>query len=155
LQNRELESYWRFISSSLDRLIACLEGLAEAELNWRPLSNANSLYALAVHTMANAEENILATLCGQSVHRQRESEFSARGSSSEPVRAQWMALRERLAESLASLPSDELDREREHPRRGPLTGREVLLVVARHAAEHLGQAELTRDWLRANHDQSS
>jgi hypothetical protein len=28
---------------------------------------------------------------------------------------------------------------------GVLTGREVLLVVARHAAEHLGQVELTRD----------
>jgi hypothetical protein len=26
-----------------------------------------------------------------------------------------------------------------------LTGREILLVVARHAAEHLGQADLTRD----------
>jgi hypothetical protein len=30
-----------------------------------------------------------------------------------------------------------------------VTGRAILIVVARHAAEHLGQAELTRDLLRA------
>jgi hypothetical protein len=38
---------------------------------------------------------------------------------------------------------------RQHPRRGPLSGREILIVVARHAAEHLGQAELTRDLMKA------
>jgi hypothetical protein len=26
-----------------------------------------------------------------------------------------------------------------------VTGREVLMILARHAAEHVGQAELTRD----------
>lgn len=154
MQDREIELYWRFISSSIDRLLVCLEGLTDDELNWQPVSNANSLYALAIHTMANAEENILATLCGQSVQRQRESEFRARGSSSKPVLAQWAALRQRLAESLAQVAVQELDRERQHPRRGRVTGREVLLVVARHAAEHLGQAELTRDLLQAKHVQS-
>jgi hypothetical protein len=32
---------------------------------------------------------------------------------------------------------------RQHPRRGPLTGREILIVVARHAAEP------TRDLMKA------
>ena len=41
-----------------------------------------------------------------------------------------------------------LDRERTHPRRGALTAREVLIVVARHAAEHWGEAQLTRSLLR-------
>jgi hypothetical protein len=36
-----------------------------------------------------------------------------------------------------------------HPRRGAISGREILIVVARHAAEHLGQAELTRDLWKA------
>ncbi len=31
------------------------------------------------------------------------------------------------------------------PHRGNLTGREILLMVAHHLAEHLGQAALTRD----------
>ncbi|CAN5843324.1 hypothetical protein BH10CHL1_BH10CHL1_01810 [soil metagenome] len=45
--------------------------------------------------------------------------------------------------------ADELTRVRSHPRRGQITGREILLVVACHAAEHRGQAELTRDLLFA------
>ncbi|MBN1310607.1 MAG: hypothetical protein JXB30_04240 [Anaerolineae bacterium] len=35
----------------------------------------------------------------------------------------------------------------EHPRRGQMAGRAELIIVARHAAEHMGQAELTRDLL--------
>jgi hypothetical protein len=54
-----------------------------------------------------------------------------------------------MALALASLPVGDLDRERPHSRRGTLSGREVLLVVARHAAEHWGEAQLTRSLLRA------
>jgi hypothetical protein len=43
----------------------------------------------------------------------------------------------------------ELAAMRTHPRRGPMSANEILLVVARHAAEHLAQAELTRDLLQA------
>lgn len=38
---QEVASFWRFISSSIDRLVGCLEGLNEQELNWRPLATAN------------------------------------------------------------------------------------------------------------------
>ncbi len=39
---------------------------------------------------------------------------------------------------------------RQHPRRGEVRGFDVLLVVARHAAEHLAQAEVTRTIVQAN-----
>jgi hypothetical protein len=147
---REPLLFWRFIGSSLDRLVACLEGLSADELNWRPPApEANSLYALATHTLGNAEENILETLGGQIVGRNREAEFAVAGSSSTEVAARWRELRERLAQALTDLPTGALDAEYPHPRRGTLTGRAILIVVARHAAEHLGQAELTRDLLRA------
>src|SRR3954454_10337579 len=98
---REPLLLWRFISSSLDRLVACLDGLSADDLNWRPPApEANSLYALAVHTLGNAEENILETLAGQVVGRDREAEFTAQGASSEVVAARWRALRERLARAL-------------------------------------------------------
>jgi len=64
------------------------------------------------------------------------------------VRDHWRELRARRETALAALPAGELDRERPQPRRGPLTGREVLLVVARHAAEHWGEAQLTRSLMR-------
>jgi uncharacterized damage-inducible protein DinB len=142
--------FWRYIASSLDRLVACLTDRSEAQLNWRPPAPAtNSLYALAVHTLGNAEENLLQTLAGQPVGRDRAGEFAARGDSAQVVAARWATLRAEVGARLASLPADALDVTYHHPRRGPLTGREILIVVARHAAEHLGQAELTRDLLHA------
>lgn len=145
----EVAIFMRFITSSVNHILTCLDGLSEEDLNWHPLENANSLYVLATHTLGNVEENLLGVLCGQHVHRQRESEFAVRGDSSETLKRRWHELQERIASALAQLPATELDRARDHPRRGHLTGREVLLVVARHAAEHMGQAELTRDLLYA------
>lgn len=147
-QSPEIQSFWRFIESSIDRLVACLDGLNEDELNWRPLSDANSLFVLATHILGTAEENILGVLCGQQVDRQRQAEFATRGGSAEPIRLRWNELRERMSQGLVRLSPAKLDDEREHPRRGRQTGREVLIVVARHAAEHLGHAELTLDLLR-------
>lgn len=62
--------YARYILSSLDRLMECIEGMEAAQWNWRPPApETNSVYVLAVHTLGNAEENILGTVCGQPVMR--------------------------------------------------------------------------------------
>ncbi len=141
--------FWRYIASSLDRLVAVIDGLDAADLAWRPpAAEANSLYALVVHTLGNAEENLFETLGGQPIGRDRAGEFAARGDLA-TVTAKWDALRPRLAATLASLPDGALNATYQHPRRGSISGRDILIVVARHAAEHLGQAELTRDLLRA------
>jgi hypothetical protein len=92
----------------------------------------------------------LGTLCGQAVDRDRDGEFAARGDNSAHLDARWRDLRARLEAGLTELPAGALDTTYTHPRRGILTRREILIVVARHAAEHLGQAELTRDLLRAS-----
>jgi uncharacterized damage-inducible protein DinB len=147
LPNKEIDSFWRFTISSVDRIVLCMDGLGEEDLNWRPLDNANSLYILATHTMENVEENILGNLCGQKISRQRENEFKVVGGSIEPVQQKWREIQERITSALAQLSTAELDREHEHPRHGKITGRDILIVVARHAAEHMGQTELTRDLL--------
>lgn len=136
---------WRFITSSVQRLLACLDGLDAAALNWRPLPNANSLYILATHIIGNIEETVLGLICGQTVVRDRDAEFAATGHDAASPRARWQRLEAQITQHLASLPPTELDRQRLHPRRGQLTGWEILIVVARHAAEHLAHAELTRD----------
>ena len=146
-QKQEIESFWGFISSSIEGIIECLDGLVEDDLNWRPLENGNSLYVIATHILGTAEENILGVLCGQSIQRQREAEFASRGTSFESIRSDWRELQERVKRSLDQLPSGELARKRKHPRREELTGLEVLIILARHAAEHMGHAELTRDLL--------
>jgi DinB superfamily len=153
--NRELLAASGFICRSVDRVIACLDGMPEDELNWRPpVPGANSLYAIAVHLMANTEENILGMHCGDPESAARDdvahnAEWTARGSDATAVAMEWMRLRQQIEAALSILPSSELERERDHPRRGRLTGRDILYVVARHGAEHQGQAELTRDLVRA------
>ncbi|HLZ58880.1 MAG TPA: DinB family protein [Ktedonosporobacter sp.] len=149
--SRESAIFCRYILSSLDRLLQCLDGLTEHQLNWHPPApNANSLYALVVHTMRNAEENILFTLSDQASPRQSAQEFATKGQSADELVVQWQGLRERLQQALMNLSDDDLAQEHRHPRRGPITGLDILIVVARHAAEHLGQAELTRDLVLAS-----
>jgi DinB superfamily len=150
-QTTELTSFRRHaLGSSLERIIACTEGLTDEELNWRPSApGANSLGAIALHALANAEENILGTLCGEAVARDRDSEFTGADVSPAAIQARAEEVQTRIREALARLTPEDLQRECQHPRRGPLSGREVLLIAARHAAEHVGQAELTRDLLRA------
>ena len=144
LSDKEVESFWSYIGSSVERILLCLDGLDENDLNWRPLDSANSLYVLAIHTIGNIEENILGVLCGQQINRRREDEFKVHGTKIEPVKQRWHEVQQRIHSQLTQI---DLDREYEHPRRGGITGRDVLIVVARHAAEHTGQAELTRDLL--------
>src|SRR5262249_55585965 len=100
-------------------------------------------------TFGNAEENILRTLCGQSIARSRAAELAASGESAERLREHWQKLRERIGEALTSLPANALDQPCRHPRAGEIAGREVLLVVARPAAEHWGEVQLTLSLLRA------
>ena len=152
-QSPEVASIWRFIDRSLERLVTSLDGLSEEDLNWRPAAaETNSLQVLAVHTLGNVEESVLEILCGQPVGRDRDAEFAAEaaaGPGGHPVRERWLALQRRAQACLADLPAGALDGEYTHPRRGTISGRDVLLIAATHAAEHAGQAELTRDLLRA------
>ena len=109
--------FWRYIASSLDRLIGCLDGLTPEELNWRPAAlDANSVYALAVHMLGTTAENLLGLLGGQPVRREREAEFAARAEvdSAGILSTYWDDLRQRLAATLTTLPSAALDQTYAH-----------------------------------------
>ena len=144
----ELELYWGFVSRSVDHIIACLVGLDSTQLNWRPCDDASSLYMLAAHMLGNMEEVILGLLCAQPVQRDRDAEFAAASDSVEPIRAQWHTLRQRIEKSLFGLGDEILTQRFTHPRRGEMSGQAIWMVVMRHAAEHMGHAELTRDLMR-------
>ena len=147
--NAEVAIFWRYAASSLDRLVAVVAGLDEIELGWRPpAEGANSLRVLAAHTIGNTEENLVGLLGEEHVARDRDAEFAADSGGGAELERRWRSLRPRVEHVLAGLDADALARRYAHARRGTVSGREVLLIVARHAAEHLGQAELTRDLLR-------
>jgi DinB superfamily len=146
----EIESFQHFIFGTIDAIVGALDGLSPEELDWRPAAPAtNSLYAIATHVLGNAEENLLGTLCGRPHGRDYATEFRATAVTPDAVRGRWAELRLRLERSLAELMPADLDGARRHPRRGTITGRDVLIVVARHAAEHWGEAQLTRSLVKA------
>jgi len=140
---------WGYAVRSVDRLLLCLDGLTPAELNWRPIPPANTLYALATHMLGNIQETVYGVICDQPVVREREAEFASHGSDSTLLMAQWQTLQTQIQPILYAFTAAELARPRLHPRRGLLSANEILTVVARHAAEHLAQAEFTRDLLLA------
>ena len=147
----EAETYARYIISSIDHLLECLDEVDTEGLNWHPnAKDTNSLFALATHAIANTAENVLGTACRLSEYqvRDHEAEFAAQGTLVSELRQYWSGIAAEIRKSLATMPREALGAPLAHPRRGEITTREVLLVAARHAAEHFGQAQLTRDlWL--------
>jgi len=141
----EARQFWGFISGSLDRLMGLVREQPEAVVRWTPIaSDANSIFVLAQHTIGNAADNLLAVLGGQEMVRDRAAEFETSTTVTALVE-RWSELRPALESQMRSLGTAEFLAEFVHPRRGAISGLSILIVVARHAAEHLGQAELTRD----------
>ena len=139
---------WSYIARSMEHIIGALSDLEDAgvPVDWRPPApEANSVYALAVHALGTTEHRLLAILCGLDVERDREAEFASQGGSSTAIHDEWRTLSARIDAALEQLTEADLATPRQHPERGEITGLEVLIVVARHMAEHAGQAALTRD----------
>ena len=80
----EIEAYSQQIRSLLERVRASLEGLSEAQLNWRPpIDGANSAYVIAAHTLGNARAWVLGIACGRATERDRPAEFRVAAGSAE------------------------------------------------------------------------
>ena len=150
-RSQEVATFWQYISGTLDRFMEVVVDCSVTELNWRPPApEANSIYVLAVHTLANARQNVLGKVCGQDVTRNRDEEFVQVATEENVSILWWPQLRADMEQALAGVEQSRLNVVIEDPDRGSVFGREFLLIVARHAAEHVGQAELTRDLARAS-----
>jgi DinB superfamily len=135
----------------IDRIIDLGAGLTDAQLAQMPgVAKWNSLGGIMWHVMANAEENILRVCGGMHVARDREYGFVDNNAHTRlGVSERWSELRSRLEAYFAGLEPADLDGLRTHRRRGQVTVLELLLVVLRHAGEHEGHAQMTRDYLLA------
>lgn len=149
----EVEAYRRRIRSLLARACGCLEGLSEAQLNWRSsMQGANSAYVIAAHAIGCARAFVLGIACGQDVERDRAAEFRASGPDATDLTAQVRRLSDDMDAALAALAPSALDRRLLPPRslfgEGELketSVREVFLDVVEHTSLHLGQLQITRD----------
>ena len=144
----EREALLRAFQRPIEEILSCVDSLRGDEIDRKiPEQTGNSVINIAAHVIANAEENVIERLGGTDVHRVRTEEFETKASTGDPLRDRWNELLPKIAQVIADLPADALEQEIDHPNRGLITGREVLLVVVRHANEHLGEAQVVRDLL--------
>src|SRR5438067_364680 len=72
IQGREISKFRDDLMWLLRHTVETLDGLSDAELNWRPqATDANSLLVLAAHTLGAAEAHVLGLLAGQQIDRVR------------------------------------------------------------------------------------
>jgi hypothetical protein len=151
--NAEIAAYDSSIRDRLTRAVACLDGLTEAQLNWRPAIDAtNSTYALAAHTLGNARAWVLGIACGRPIGRDRPGEFASAGSGAGPLRHELQSLSQQITAALTELDPARLDHRfvpgqelwgENTPRE--ISVRDALMQVVEHASLHLGHLEMTRD----------
>lgn len=147
------ERMWPYVGRTVDRLlVVAFDELNSAGRAWRPAApDANSVLTLVNHTISNAEDNLIGTIAGLDVAYNRQADFDAPETDPTAIRARWTRIREPFEAALPALDDAWMLETVQHPRRGPVTRFDTLVVVTRHAAEHLAHAELTRDLYRAAH----
>jgi hypothetical protein len=131
----------------VERVLSAADGLDATQLSWTPSTKgANSLVVLAAHTVGAAERHIVRTVGGGEVSGKRDDEFATEGDLA-PIRARWAAVRRKIVETIDNMPPGRLDDVVPKPSR-IRTIHGVLVHAIAHAAEHAGQAELTRDLVK-------
>ena len=158
--NPEIETYSKYIRKQIADVHAALKGLSEEQLNQRPdMPGANSGYVIATHVLGNARAWVLGIVCGQPLRRDRPGEFASSGTHEELAKAAC-ALSSEIDAALAALDASTLD-DRFVPLQElwgegdaqEITRREALAHVLEHAAMHLGQIQLTADFVRGQSGQ--
>ena len=150
--NAALAGAWSELEDSLSDLIALVEPLDEAAINWRPPApDSNSIAVLVRHTIGSASMWCSIAL-DEPFERDRDAEFRVHESPAALVAA--------LPEFVSSLRGqferlDAVDPASVHhdPRRGSdgeaHTAGWCIAHVLSHTGEHWGQIQLTRDLYRA------
>ena len=125
-----------------------IEGLTADALNWTPVTDANSIAALVVHTLGSEAEVLRAvrTIPGD---RDRDAEFRARAETVIDLVAQLDAGDAFLAEMTGGMTPADLTAMRPRGDRPPRTGLDWLISNYGHAREHLAHVQLTRQLFEA------
>jgi hypothetical protein len=148
MSSPEIESFRIRFGYEIDRLLETIKDLDQDAVNWKPPApGANSLLVLVTHALGSAEHHVVGEAAGKTVVRDRDAEFASQGASGH-LAARATDVRRRIDEALVGL-EGRLDEEREPPfRTWPgtrATVRDRLVHSVSHTAEHVGQAQLTRD----------
>ena len=150
---KEIQGYLEAMREMREEIVKVLEGLPEEALDWRPIQEqgelaTNSLAAMATHVAGSATYLIKEVVGGQSVHRDRQAEFEARGGSVSALKTRLDGAVKTMEETLSPLDDGQLDDDRKYRDRTAKV-RWIVLHVIEHTAQHVGHMQLTRQLWQA------
>jgi hypothetical protein len=136
----------------LERLAATLEEIPEDRIDVAPFEGASSPAQIAAHVRGAARGWILGIGCGLDVPRDRVAEFATAGVPRGELAAGIRSLADEVDEALGGLSAAALGQSTTPPQAllGLMPAQEVvrrdaILMAIAHAAEHLGELQITRD----------
>ncbi len=118
-----------------------VEQVDEADLDWSPGPEMNSIAVLVTHT-AGSELDIFHVVRGTTGERDRDAEFAVTGKAKADLLATLDQADARLDQYLGAMTDEDLAAIRERPGRDPQTGLYWLLSNYGHAREHLAHAQM-------------
>ena len=138
----------------VERILAAAEGLSAQQLDTAPWDDSSTMFVLATHAISATEWNFVEVLAGEKLDRSRQAEFDSRAASLDDPQGllaeRWAGAKATIESALAGLSDDAwagphyhmfMDRN--------LSGHELVVRALSHTAEHVGHAEMTRQWLDA------
>ena len=136
----------------IERILAAADGLSAEQLDAQPWAESSTMFILATHAISATEWNFVEVLAGQSVDRSRQAEFDSRAASFDDpqslLKERWAGARATIESALAGLSDDAWDGDHYHQFMDRnLSGYELVDRALAHTAEHVGHAEMTRQWL--------
>ncbi len=146
--------YARQLRGTLEQIARAVESFPTGSLDAHPHEGASSSAELAAHVAGSVRAFAVGIGCGRDVSRDRVAEFATAEVGAASLAANLRALQDEIEEALASVDSTVLD-ELVTPDQSlvgasptrEMSRREAIVSSIRHAGEHLGHLELTRDML--------
>lgn len=138
----------------VERILAAAEGLSAQQLDTAPWDDSSPMFVLATHAISATEWNFVEVLAGEKLDRSRQAEFDSQAASFDDPQGllaeRWAGARAAIESALAGLADDAWDGPHYHMFMDKnLSGHELVVRALSHTAEHVGHAEMTRQWLDA------
>lgn len=138
-------SYIALFEELTSKFIATFDDLPDEALDWVPGAEMNSLAVLVVHVCGSARFWVGDVALGEDSHRDRDSEFLARGLSKADLKARFAAMLDYLRGAADRLsPADFGALRPAQNRPTPVSIGWAVQHALEHTALHLGHAQITR-----------
>jgi uncharacterized damage-inducible protein DinB len=124
--------------------LAVVRGMSDDALNWRPGPETNSIAVLVAHAWGAAQA-WTARATGTEIERDRAAEFHVVLSGAE-CEALIRRAMERVTSFVGAIDPATYGDDRVDPAGDHFTVAHCLIHAVEHTQEHLGHAELTRQW---------